>query len=577
MKFTSLLLGLVLIASSASYSVSAEMEKETSYRLAIPQAIENFDPINADTQVNANIIQNMYSTLVTYRTERSELKQSYGDIVPLLAEEWNITSNRRIYNFKVRDDIYFHNGRKMNAFDVKHTLERLANPKILPGAKSWIFKDMPIVGIDKFRNDCLKNVKEPDLSGVKVLDDSLVQIELTKPTPLFLKSLAMPIFSIIPKEETTKWGKDFGSHPVGTGPYKMERITAEQIFLTKNTNYFEKDLPKISNLIYKVVPKVSDEYKLFQQGRLEQSSIPDSEIDNLLKKENFNKFNVNVFDNNSFNDRTVSDIIKEPKMINTFLGINSKNAMLKSQKVRQALNYSVNKKKLISNVLKYQAIESTGVIPEDFPGSYSGRKNPYAYDIVKAKKLFYEVGFNDRNNDGVFEYNNRPATLNFWYYDNPETEKVCNAIAEDLKAVGFKVNMQKTANWRDFLGKIVSGRADLYHFSWKGKYEDLDKYLTPMFDSGYIGSTNVSSFNDKEIDSMLSRARHIPEDEYRNKIYNEVDQKIVEKAPWVFLYQPVRYVRVMPYVYGVKIHPVMQDVLKYTYFKNDDSTTLSKK
>ncbi|RYX98720.1 hypothetical protein EON78_04885, partial [bacterium] len=181
------------------------------------------------------------------------------------------------------------------------------------------------------------------------------------------------------------------------------------------------------------------------------------------------------------------------------------------------------------------------------------------------------------NNDGIFEYNNRPATLNFWYYDNPETEKVCKAVAEDLKAVGFKVNMQKTSNWRDFLGKIVSGRADLYHFSWKGKYEDLDKYLTPMFDSGYIGSTNISSFNDKEIDSMLSRARHIPEDEYRNKIYNEVDQKIVEKAPWVFLYQPVRYVRVMPYVYGVKIHPVMQDVLKYTYFKNNDSTTLSKK
>lgn len=581
MKFTSVLLGLGLILGSASYSINysigSESNNESVYRLAIPQSIENFDPINSESQVNANIIQNVYSTLVSYRTQKTDYKQSYGDIVPLIAEDWNITSNRKIYNFKIRNDIFFHNGRNLNAYDIKHTIERLANPNILPGSQSWIFKDMPIKGLEKFRRDCKNKVKEPDLEGIKVLDDYLVQIELTSSTPLFLKSLAMPVFSIIPKEETDKWGKEFGFHPVGTGPYKVERITAEQIFLTKNPMYFEKGLPKISSLIYKVVPKVADEYRLFQQGRLEQSAIPEAEVDSLLQKENFNKYSVNVFDNKSFNDRTVSDIIKEPKMVNTFLGISSKNEMFKSQKVRQALNYSINKKKIISNVLKYQAIESTGVIPEDFPGVYAGRQTPYAYDMVKAKKLFYEAGFNDRNNDGIFEYNKRPVTLNFWYYDDAETEKVCNAISENLQAAGFKVNMQKTANWRDFMSKIVSGRADIYHFSWKAKYEDLDKYLTPMFDSNYIGSSNIVSFSDKEIDSMLSRARKIPEDEFRNKIYNEIDQKIVEKAPWVFLYQPVRYVRVMPYVYGVQLHPVMQDVLKYTYFKKPESVAYNKK
>ncbi len=580
MKFkTIFLLGLVLITSSAnySYSVSAEINKDSVYRVAIPSPIENFDPIKSENQINSNIIQNLFSTLVTYRTEKTELKQSYGDIVPFIAEDWNITSNRRIYNFKIRQDVFFHNGRKLTAYDIKHTLERVSNPKVLSGSQSWVFRDMPIKGLDKFKRDCQNNVKEPDLEGVKVLDDTLIQIELTKPTPLFLKSLAMPIFSIIPKEEVTKWGKEFGNRPVGTGPYKIERITADQIFLTKNPMYFEKGLPKISSLIYKVIPKISDEYRLFEKGRLEQSAIPDEQIDKLLQKENYNKYSINVFDNDSFNDRTVSDIIKEPKMVSTFLGINSKNEMLKSQKVRQALNYSINKKKIISNILKYKAIEANGVIPEKFPGVYSGRQTPYPYDSIKARKLFYEAGFNDRNNDGFLEYKKKNAVLNFWYYENDETENVCNDISEQLQAVGFKVNLQKTSNWREFLGKIVSGRADLYHFSWKAKYEDLDKYLTPMFDSAYIGSSNITAFNDKEIDSMLSRARHIPEDEFRNKIYNQVDQKIIEKAPWVFLYQPVRYIRVMPYVYGVKLHPVMQEVLKYTYFKDNENVTLSKK
>ncbi len=403
MKFTSVLLSLGLIMGSASYSISAENDKISTYRLAIPKAIENFDPINSESQINSQIISNMYSTLVTYRTKKSDFKQNYGDIVPFLSEEWNLTSNRKVYNFKIRNDIYFHNGRNLTAFDIKHTIERLANPKVLPSTQSWIFRDVPIKGLDKFRRDVKNNVKEPDLEGVKVLDDYIVQIELTKSTPLFLKSLAMPIFSIVPKEETDKWGKEFGSHPVGTGPYKIEKITEDQIFLTKNNSYFEKDLPKIDSLIYKVVPKANDEYRLFQQGRLEQTSIPDNEMDRLLEKENFNKLSINVFDNNSFNDRNVSDIIKEPKMINTFLGISNKNNMLKSQKVRQALNYSINKKKIISNVLKYKAIESYGIIPEDFPGVSNGRKSPYPFDIVKAKKLFYESGFNDRNNDGVLD------------------------------------------------------------------------------------------------------------------------------------------------------------------------------
>ncbi|MFN8577162.1 MAG: ABC transporter substrate-binding protein [Candidatus Sericytochromatia bacterium] len=576
MKFTSILLSFGLIISSASYTVGAESEK-TTYRLAIPKAIENFDPINSESQINSEIISNLYSTLVTYRTKITDTKQSYGDIVPLIAEDININSNRKIYNFKLRNDIYFHNGRNLTAFDVKHTIERLANPKVLPSGQAWIFRDVPIKGLEKYSRDVRNNVKEPDLSGVKVLDDYIVQIELTRATPLFLKSLAMPIFSIIPKEETDKWGKEFGVHPVGTGPYKIDRVTAEQIFFTKNPNYFEKDLPKIDNLIYKVVSSVEDEYKLFEQGRLEQTSIPDSKIDDLLEKENFNKLSVNVFDKNSFNDKSVSDIIKEPKMISTFLGISNKNKMLKLQKVRQALNYSINKSKIISNVLKYKAIDSYGVIPENFPGVNSGRKSPYPFDIVKAKKLLYESGFNDRNNDGILEYNKKPVTLNLWYYEDQETERVCNTISENLQAVGFNVNLQKTTNWKDFLSKIVSGRADLYHFSWKAKYEDMDKYLSPMFNSAYIGSSNIASFSDTYIDSMLTKARKIPEEEYRNRIYNELDSKIVEKAPWVFLYQPASYIKVKPYVYSLQVHPVMREVLKYTYFKKGETLALDNK
>lgn len=579
MKFTSVFLTVSLALAIPQYSFGVENKKENStYRLAISKPIENFDPINSDNPTNANIIRNLYSTLVTYRTQKDHIGQNYGDIVPYLAEEWNVTSNRKIYNFKIKDNAYFSNGRKCNAFDIKHTIERLANPKVLPASYEWLFKDLPIRGLQKYQRDCRNNVKEPDLSGIKVLDENLVQIEFDRPSPLFLKELAMPIFSIIPKEEVDKWGSEYGYHPVGTGAYSLEKSTPEQIILTKNTGYFEKGLPHINTLVYKVIPKAEDEYSIFQKGRLEQTEIPDGQIDQLFQKENWNKYSINVFDNPSFNDRKVSDVIKEPKMVSTFLGISTKNVMFKSQKARQALNYAVNKQMLITSTLKYKAIESNGILPEDFPGVNWSRKAPYPYDLVKAKKFLYESGFTDYNNDGILEYKKKPVTLNFWYYDDPETEKVCQAVSENLQAAGFKVNLNKSKKWKTFLQKVISGQADLYHFSWKAKYDDPDKFLTPLFDSKYIGSSNISGFKDKNIDNMLSKARKIPEDEFRNRIYKNIENTIVEKAPWVFLYQPVKYVRVRPYVYGMQLHPVMEDIIKYTYFKTPepDNIPLSK-
>ncbi|MFN4150913.1 MAG: ABC transporter substrate-binding protein, partial [Candidatus Sericytochromatia bacterium] len=499
MKYIALLVTSTIVATSMSLSSFASSPKDTTYRMSIPRYVNNLDPIYSDDPNVANVVKNIYSTLVTYRTEKNAVGQSYSDIVPLIVEDWNISSDRKVYNFKIKKNIYFHNGRKCTAYDVKHTFERLANPSVLPKSFSWIFRDMPIKGLAKFQKDKMKNNPKADLEGVKVLDDGLLQITLDKATPLFLKELTLPIFSIIAKEEIDKWGPDYGVRPVGTGPYKLENLIPEELVLEKNKEYFGNK-PILDTLVYKVVPQLSQEYEMFEKDKLDQTSLPENIMDDLIKKENWNKYSVNVFDSTSLNNKTITDIVKQPKMTTSFLGINTQKPEFTNVKARQALNFAVDKSRLITEVLKYNAIPTVGVLPQGFPGSDDSRKVPYEYNEIKAKKLLFEAGFNDTNNDGIIEFKKKPAIVNFWYYQDAESEKVCEYIAENLTSVGFQVNLMKATDWTTFLKKIVSGQADLYHFKAAAKYADPDKFFTPLFDSSSIGKTNLSNFSDKSVD-----------------------------------------------------------------------------
>ncbi len=199
MKFTSFLLTATLFLSVPQLSFGMDSKPNTEhsvYRMAIPEKIMDFDPLKADNSTDASIIRNIYSTLVSYRTKKDNLNQSYSDIVPDLAEDWNISSDRRVYNFRLKNNVLFHNGRKFTAFDVKHTMERIANPRNLSNSMDWLFKDLPIEGLAKFQAQCYRNVTNPDLAGVKVIDDYIIQIKLTQPL-LFITTARLPSLIIV--------------------------------------------------------------------------------------------------------------------------------------------------------------------------------------------------------------------------------------------------------------------------------------------------------------------------------------------------------------------------------------------
>jgi ABC-type transport system substrate-binding protein len=130
--------------------------------------------------------------------------------------------------------------------------------------------------------------------------------------------------------------------------------------------------------------------------------------------------------------------------------------------------------------------------------------------------------------------------------------------------------LNKTNDLVDLSNNVINKKSDLYHFAWKSKYNDPDKFLSPLFYSKKeIGTINLSSFDDKKIDTMLDRASKIPADEFRKNIYIDIDKYLVEKAPWIFLYQPVNYVLFKPNVYNYRFHPVLGQDLKNLYISDN--------
>jgi len=563
---TAVILGSLIFFFNSTLSFANPNENVKDYRLSFNQKLNDFDPINADSLLATEISANLFSTLFTYRTTVGRADERVTDLLPGIAESWTVSADRKTYNFRLKKDFFFSNGRNLEAFDVKKTIERLAQPKYSENKFRWLFADFPVKGIKKYQEQIKKKSVNPDLEGVKVVDPQIVQIILDKPSPLIFKILALPQLAIIPKEELERKKTNFASQPVGAGPYYLEKSQKELIVLKKNPYYSNKEKVYPEKISYHFAATIENEFAFFNSGKLEQTGIPDQQMTEILQKEQMGRFSLNFPEMPAFNERKMSELIKEPKLISTFIGINQKNPLLKNLKFRQAINHAVNKQEIIAKDLSFKADELKGVFPENFPGVGINLSVPYPYNLNKAKKLLYETGVFDYNNDGFVEYKSKPVQLNLWFYDDPETEKVCQAIQKNLKEVGIKVNLKKSKDWDKFLKTVSAGNADLFHFTWKAKYPDPDKLFTPMFHSKNIGGTNIFSYKNNQVDQLLDKAYFIDDDEFRYPLYRQAESLIVADAPWLFLYQPVKYVKVQPYVYGLKLHPVFNNVVGNVYF-----------
>jgi peptide/nickel transport system substrate-binding protein/oligopeptide transport system substrate-binding protein len=230
-----------------------------------------------------------------------------------------------------------------------------------------------------------------------------------------------------------------------------------------------------------------------------------------------------------------------------YLGFNCSRPPFDNPVVRQAFNYAIHRKRIIQTALEGQAVAADGSVPpmgKDTPSGSGERLVRYEYSPSKARKLLKQAKFDFRRK------------INFFVRAEKEAENIAAGIEHDLSQIGVRISLKKRL-WTAYKQAINKGEPDIFYLSWSADYPDPQNFLRPCFYSKHSPSEgNRVRFRDEEVDRLLDALDAATDEGERARLYAETERRIVEAAPWVFLWHRREYVIRQPWVEGWKMYPI---------------------
>jgi len=472
--------------------------------------ISSLDPAFAKNQANMWPVHQLYNTLV-------EVDDSLN-IVASLAKSWDVSEDRLTYIFHLRNDVFFHDdaafpngkGRKLIAADVEYSFSRIISKQVAsPG--SWIF-----------------NRKVDSIQPFHAIDDTTFQLKLQRPYHPMFGILSMQYCSIVPKEAVEKYGNDFRRHPVGTGPFSfVEWVEGQALVLKKNAHYFEKDekgqqLPYLDGISISFFDSKATEFLLFRQKKLEfindiDASFKDEVLTKMgtLRKEWEKKIRLQA----------------SPYLNTEYLGIlvdtsNSilKNSPLRLKKIRQAINYGFDRRKMILYLRNSMGTAAeSGFVPAGLPSFDSTLVKGYHYDPAKSKQLLEEAG-----------YPGGKGLPQVKLYTISNYAEMGNFIAKQLEESGIPAQVEVVQ--KSLLLEMTSNsKVVFFRGSWIADYPDAENYLS-VFYSKNPAPPNYTRYNNPAFDATFEKALSELNDSLRYILYRQADQIMLDDAPIIPLW-----------------------------------------
>lgn len=484
---------------SMFFSVSFAINYGGNVNIAIPTDVaETLDPHKATGALTFEILYNVYEGLVSVSTE--------GELIPSLAKSWEISDDGLEYEFLLKDNVFFHSGSKFSADDVKYSFERILNPE---------------TGYPKASN-------YSQIDEIAIPGPNTVIFRLKSPYKPFL-ALVSKIY-IVP--EHTEY--DLDSQPDGTGPFILESWERDRYMkLIKNPVYHETGLPYIDSAYFRIIPDINSSILALKTGDIDVFPRMDPSFLDNIKSTNHLGF------------------IKAPMNLVQVLAINNDNEILKNEKVRQAVNYAIDKEILIEFVALGLARPISVHLPKSSP-YYIELGDKYSYDPDKAVELLKEAGY----------YGKMELTIALPqpYVFHQRTGEV---IAQMLSEVGIKVNLQ-IYEWGKWISDVYKSRK--YDMTIIGHEGEADPYLLlERFKSD--SSRNYMNVRNPEIDRLLEEYVVQTDDEKGMDIIHEILGIMVENAVAAWTMEPEEIVGINKKIKNWKIYPVYVDALKEVWIE----------
>ncbi len=490
--FLTLFLSVVL--TFAGFSVNAESEPIHGGTLELARVDDatELDPHTTTAHPSRRIFELVYSNLIGLDADMQP--------VPELAESWDISEEGDEYTFYLRDDVYFHNGDHMTSEDVAYSIERILDEETGAAARSHI----------------------ADIENVLTPDDYTIVFELKSPNASMLLHLADANAVIVNKAVAEADSLNSVENTVGTGPFQLsEWYPDEEMTLIRHADFYEEDKPYLDEIRFTVIP---EEFSIVAGLRTGQTdfallNLPTAAL--------------------AIEEQTPNVTLSSELSLRwTPLFVNTEREPLDDIRVRQAINYAINREEMIASAMLGEA-EPIGPIPSSLTfWAYDVSQSPfYQQDIDRAEELLREAGYED----------GFTISINFMSGYEEVLSQV-QVLQNQLEKVNINLELNSLERGI-YIDRWVDADFDL-SLSTNAGAADPDFYLFRYFHSeGSLAFIHGHWSNDR-VDTLLEEGRREVDEELRQEIYLEAQEILIEEAPFIWLNAPYEYFAFADHVKG---------------------------
>ncbi|MBN1366744.1 MAG: peptide ABC transporter substrate-binding protein [Dehalococcoidales bacterium] len=505
-----IVLSLSLIVTSCSLFATQETSGYGTLNLSDTGPL-TLDPATATEAGSASYILQIFNGLV-------QLNNSL-QIVPDIAERWDISEDAKTYTFYLRHDVKFHDGKGVTANDFKYSWERALNPATQSLTAGTYLND--IVGASEVISGATTQ-----LSGVKVLNDYTLEVNITTPIPYFLDKMAYPTAFVVDEANVTS-GSNWWRNPNGTGPFKLQQWQTDQLLVLERNAGFYGEKAKLHQVVFKLYS--GNSMQLYQSGEVDITAIGAAYIGLATDPANPVSEQLAVF----------------PSLSVYYLGFNTTEPPFDDVKIRQAFSHAVDKNRVLTLAADNIVPAANGILPPDMPG-YNSELEGLVFDVQKALQLIAESKYGSVSNLP-------PIVLTTGGWGNNISGLEGGIIAEWERNLGVQVTVRQLEP--EYYSYVLNQEKDeLFDFGWIADYPDPQNFLEILFFTG--NQYNIGGYNNPQLDALLAQASVESNSAERMKIYQDAEQIIVRDAAVLPLYFGRTYILIQSYVQGYELSPL---------------------
>ena len=507
------------------------------------------DPHKTSDTTSAFIIGEVFTGLVALSTDLQ--------IVPDLAERWEISDDGLVYTFHLLPDATFADGKPVTAQDFVYSLNRAANPELAsPVARTYL---SDIVGVTEVLDG-----EATEISGVRAIDERTLEITITAPIAYFLAKLTYPTAFVVDKANVEAGGDNWTDNPNATGPFILKEYKiGEHLILERNDNFY-REPAYIDQVVFNLAGGQAmalyenDEIDITGVGilDLERLQDPNEPLSNELK-------------------------IVPPRLSVSYVGFNVEEPPFDDVHFRRALNFAINKELIANEVYSGLVKPAYGILPPGFPG-YSDSIEGLEFDEARAvEEICASAYANEQTCEAArTEGIEQIAEKSFYAEDAPRIVLSVSGTGGDVSigtqvilemwetTLGVEVEIQQV-EWATYLQDLNQRKFQLYSLAWQADYPDPQDFLDILFHTD--SETNHGAYSNPEIDALMEEARVEQDPGKRVELYNRAEQMIIDDAAWVPLwYEGESHVLIKPYIKDYRLLPMTIPKFRYIYFDYDN-------